>query len=428
MITVFTYRHPRSSTARSMQIACGLVCGTVLFWSMVAPKLLAQEPERKAGGVETPKPKSPISADLLQSLVERLSDREFAVRENATEELLQVLSDSDLPQLEAKLQSLEDLEAKVRLGGIVAKIKQERLHSQVRSFMRSRDPTQTYGFEGWTTFSKYSGTSRNAKLLFLKLLDTYPDLVETKLESKQDSLVKTKAIASAVFEKVFTGKQSSVEDGLALLYCVNASEELFSKELEPICLRIFRTAPFSPFIRETQSRKALEMMLVGWAKRTTDTLPGCLQLLIETEISQSREIAISFLDTKMANVDHLTYVLSMSAMYRFGGRTDLPKIMKWLDDNSVCFPDQPQNVVGGNPPGQNPAFDPYTVERRDIALLVAMRINGDDPLTIFPLLVTHPLRGFRVDSIALPATADSIRSERVQQWKETKKPETDGAR
>jgi hypothetical protein len=367
-----------------------------------------------------------LQRDQIKELVAQFGSDVFQVRESATEKLASELSELDLPILKEILAEQQDLETRVRLSGIISKLKQDRLQTQVRDFLRARDTRQTYGFDGWLSFSKYSGNSRNAKLLFLRLLDRFPELVEKELESKQQAIEMGRVVGTRLNENNLTGRSAEIEDGLALLYCMNASEDLFSKEFEPLCLFTFRTAPFGSFILESQGRKPLELMLLAWGMKTVDSRRGCLQLFIEKELPQVRELAVDFLQTKSAKVDDDAYLMSLQALYRFGTRDDLKHVIPWLDDDSVCFetqrivyPDKPVLGPDGSLQPPNPTIEPYTVQRRDAALLTAIRLAGDDQLAFFPMLVPHFLRGYQTQSIALPVNANDERRKRIESWRQS---------
>jgi hypothetical protein len=356
-----------------------------------------------------------FNRQILGKLVEKLSSSQFSVREEATEELIQIADDSMLPELQLTAQSLEDLEAKLRLRAIIAKIKSERQQTQIRSFLRSGNPSDTFGFDGWKSFSQHAGTSRSAKQLFLKLLDRYPELVEHEIESPEEALKKTEFIASVIGEAQAHNLSYQLADGIALLYCVSACRDLFDHRMERICLHTFRISPFGPFLSEVRFRKALEPMLSAWASKVKDYKLECLLFFLEKDIPYIRELAIELLESRIALDDEDTFVIAMQAMYRFGLQSDLPLIEKWLDNSTVCnseevmrLPDSPAGKVG---------FVTQTVERRDAALAVAMRITGDNPTLAFPLFATHPIRGFVHRSIALPKDDVELRTKRIEEWR-----------
>lgn len=367
-----------------------------------------------------------IGTERLKTLVQDLADQTFAVREAATEELATRCDEKSLVALEEMSRESSDFETKLRIRGIIAKIKAERLQTQVASFMRSKDPEKTFGFDGWKTFSRYSGQTRGAKKLFLTLLELHPRLVEQQLESKDEAIAYAKQIAARVGDKKSRLMYAEPGDGLALLYALNASEELQDQALEGISIRTFRLAPFSPLLNEPQYRKSLERMLTVWSSRVKLERITCLLWFIEKELPVCRSLALDLLSSEEIKVDPDGFALSMQALFRFGEKGDLPKVETWLQDKTVCFvserlalpsPDK-LDANGQLPPGL--AVERFTVEYRDIALLVSLRIRGDDPQPYFPYLRLHALRGFFPETIALPEGLDKPREERIQAWQNQK--------
>lgn len=399
-----------------------------IAWALCQSLMMACCLHGAAYGDQGPDDAAPVAigTERLKTLVQDLADQTFAVREAATEELATRCDEKSLVALEEMSRESSDFETKLRIRGIIAKIKAERLQTQVASFMRSKDPEKTFGFDGWKTFSRYSGQTRGAKKLFLTLLELHPRLVEQQLESKDEAIAYAKQIAARVGDKKSRLMYAEPGDGLALLYALNASEELQDEALEGISIRTFRLAPFSPLLNEPQYRKSLERMLTTWSSRVKLERITCLLWFIEKELPVCRSLALDLLSSEEIKVDPDGFALSMQALFRFGEKGDLPKVETWLQDKTVCFvserlalpsPDK-LDANGQLPPGL--AVERFTVEYRDIALLVSLRLRGDDPQPYFPYLRLHALRGFFPETIALPEGLDKPREERIQAWQNQK--------
>jgi len=167
-------------------------------------------------------------------------------------------------------------------------------------------------------------------------------------------------------------------------------------------------------------------MLTVWSSRVKLERITCLLWFIEKELPVCRSLALDLLSSEEIKVDPDGFALSMQALFRFGEKGDLPKVETWLQDKTVCFvserlalpsPDK-LDANGQLPPGL--AVERFTVEYRDIALLVSLRIRGDDPQPYFPYLRLHALRGFFPETIALPEGLDKPREERIQAWQNQK--------
>ena len=386
--------------------------GCFLSLSLFSACLAQEEPKK-------------IQAERIADLVVRLGNSEFAARESAME-LLAQSDEKLLPELEHALDGLtnEDLEARARLSGIIARIKNDRKQKQIRGFLRSIDKTETQGFEGWKSFSQVSGTSRNSKMLFLMLLDTYPELVFAELKSKKEALDKARDISATINQNLMSLIGYEVPDALALLYCLNVAGDLTDRSLEKLSSRTFSTSPFSQFMIDPQSRKSLERLMSGWSSRIEEELPRCLMLFVEKDYPQAKDVALKLLESDEIKTEPIAFIRSMQAIYRYGSQTDFPKIEKWLDNKTVCFrfPDQGfgnQFSPLGQP--QPPSPQGYTVEFRDIAFLVSMHLADEDFTAEFPRFQPTALWGFREDSLLLPQDSDQMRTNRIENWKAKRK-------
>jgi len=241
------------------------------------------------------------------------------------------------------------------------------------------------------------------------LIEAYPELVDTELKSKKESLDKARKITATIAEKrMLQGYE--LADAIALLYCLNFADDLTDRKLEAICVGTFRTAPFSQFMLDPQARKTLEPLMAGWSKRIEDRKLDCLLLLVERDYPQSKDVALRLLESN--EIDSFEFVRSLQCIYRFGAPSDLPRIEKWLDDKTVFLAQPVQSIA--NVQGQ----EIYSAEHRDVALLVSMHLAGADYSADFPRLQSLPLWGFRVESLLMPPNSDDTRDARVKKWRD----------
>lgn len=354
--------------------------------------------------------------DLLEKLVQDLSSSEFLVREKATERLADEFDYKAIPEMERHLAKLKDLESSVRLSAIVTRLKADRQRTLIRNFKRSKNPDETFGFEGWRTFSKYSGKGRSSKDLFLMLMDKYPELVEKEFPTKEAALKEAKRIASIIGESFGMLTPPGQVSALALMYCVAASEDLYDRELDQICRRTFSYFEFKSMLLDPRNRKSLEPMISSWAVQVTERRTELLYFLITSNLAVARDVAINVLNSSEKE-DELAFLFSMQALYKFGRIGDLPLVEKWLDDKTEL--DRDDRFDDRNPNAVQPV--PFTIQRRDAALLVAMRLTGEDPTNVFKNLVVHDVVGFVAQSIFLPQADDEQRTKRVDGWRAAEK-------
>jgi hypothetical protein len=403
--------------------------------------------EQEAGVGKSVSPSPAIPEDLSITIAQ-LSSSSFELREQATERLssrLRTLSASELSRIGS---AALDLEGQIRLTAAVSKIKEERLQANIKSFLRAKNPKDTFGFDGWSSFSRYSGTSRNAKRIFLDLLDNHPDLVEKPLISKEQALEKAKSVLTDIAYKRGQLLSQDKSDGLAALYCINASEELYESRLERVSIMVFQTAPFTTYSLTPEFKRTIDPMLERWGKQVKKEL-------LNRESAVACEIGQRVLASNAVQDDPDAFVIAMQAIFRHGKKEDLVHVLKWFDDETVCT-EYPMNMArfGQNPRGQrfgggfgpggseqepgipnglNPipmqrmqpiqpgmereqTTEVWTVEYRDVALLVAIQLSGGDVLEEFPLMRSHPLRGFYDQTIGLPKDQKELRKARIIKW------------
>jgi hypothetical protein len=352
--------------------------------------------------------------ELLQRLVTDLSSSQFLVREHATERIATEFDEKLLPSLQKAADETTDPEATVRLNSIISRLKAERLQNQIRGFRRARDPKETFGFEGWLSFSRYAGTGRNAKELFLKLLDQFPELVRDEIKSKEEALAKAKRAASIIGESFGALQPPGPEASIGLIYCIAACEDKYDKDLERICLRTFKYFEFRQMLVDAKFKKCLEPMLSSWALKVQEDRAGLLFFLLETDLPVSHDVALGLLDSPEAVNEEMAFLLAMQTLFRFGVPGDLPKVEQWLKDKTECASYERLD-------GQQAQIATWTIERRDAALVTAMRIAGDDVQIAFPKLVPHRITGFAGQSIFLPKDNDDERTKRIEDWMKGRK-------
>ncbi|MEQ1824907.1 MAG: hypothetical protein ABL921_03145 [Pirellula sp.] len=348
--------------------------------------------------------------ERLKHLVADLASPQFLVREAATEKLTFEFDEKQLPLLQLEAERSTDAEARVRLGSIIARFKAERLQNQIRNFKRSRDPKQTFGFEGWRSFSRYAGESRGAKEIFLFLLEQFPELVEFEMESKESAYDHAKRISSIIGESFGLLKPPGANAAVALMYCVAASEDAYDTDLDRICLRSFKYFEFSTLLIDARFRKCLEPMFNSWALKIKDEILGCLLFAMERDMPVAHDLAIRLLGSDLELEQEFAFLIAMQALYKLGNQSDLAVIEKWLDDKTECAVDDRVDFV-------------RTIQRRDAALLAAMRISGDDPKIAFPTLVPHALTGYMSGSVFRPRDDEESRTKRIEEWRKTRKQE-----
>ena len=373
--------------------------------------------------------------DEIAGWIQELGSSEFEVRDGATRRL-SGLTTEHLGILEDALAKATDLEVRVRLSSVIAKLKYERQQRTIKAFLRDPNMSNHHELEGWASFSRVAGSNRSAKRLFLQLYDRYPDLVEKPLASSNEASVFAKRVARGIQDDELKRGEGSGADGLALLYCLCATDPSEEATLSTLSLRVFLRAPYNQYFRDPQAKKPMEVMMERWA----NTLEGgadqtsAILIMLEAELNTVRTVARRMLQQvdgpNKAEADEL--LIALQVMFRFGKKEDLPLLERWLactdvSEESVSFSFPGGGVPGALPrglpgermplPGQDQGRTVYTVEVRDAAVLACMQISGMAYREHFPNIVLQERRGYLGRSIASPKGANEQREARIEAWK-----------
>lgn len=375
------------------------------------------------------------SNEDIAGWIQQLGSSEFEVRDGATRRLSGLTTDR-LGVLEDALARATDLEVRVRLSSVIAKLKYERQQRTVKAFLRDPNMSNNHELEGWASFSRVAGSNRSAKRLFLQLYDRYPELVEQPLATSKEAAQLAKRVARGIQEDELKRGEGSGADGLALLYCLCAMDPSEEATLSTLSLRVFLRAPYNQFFRDPQAKKPMEVMMERWAS----TLEGgsdqtsAILIMLEAELNSVLSVARRMLQQldgpNRAEADEL--LIALQVMFRFGKKEDLPLLERWLactdvSEESVSFSFPGGGVPGALPRGlpgermpnseQEPGRTVNTVEVRDAAVLACMQISGMAYREYFPNIVLQERRGYLGRSIASPKGADDVRLARIDAWK-----------
>ncbi|MCU0707181.1 MAG: hypothetical protein MUF23_02710 [Pirellula sp.] len=381
-------------------------------------------------------PPNEPSREAILEWIQDLGSSEFAVRDRATRQL-NALSTDHLPLLVERLEPVTDPEVRVRLSGVVAKLKFERQQNIVRAFLRDPDMNQTHELDGWATFAAVAGPIRSSKRLFLELLDRHPQLVEKPLETAQQAYEAAVAVSRQIQESEIQLGEGEPSDGLALLYCLCTMNAHGDSKLAASGLRVFGRFPYNQLIRDPQSKRPMETLVERWAVslQAPSDLTSAMLIMIESDLSTVRSVAQKMLRNRQGpeRADPEDLLIGLQVMFRSGTVEDLPLLESWLDCTDVCYelealsmPARPLGIPSGSPPGGIPPLEATsgrrTVEVRDAAILACMRITGMEYRNYFPGIRTQEPRGYMPNSILLLPTDQEVRQARIDAWRASRQP------
>lgn len=305
----------------------------------------------------------------LKTLVEKLGDNSFEIRERAAAELIR----HGLEARDALMSGLDhaDLEIRLRADQLLVAIAQTDLNRRLSAFLDDVDGKQDHNLPGWKKFENLIGNDRDSRTYFAQmirsetpLLQAYeagashasPALVE-RIQSLQSNAIPGVAQeikAQSLATVLLVGADSDVKLDTSVGY------QFYNLLNQTHAQKAFTTDAGSPI-----ARKLLTEFLHGQQGNSLMARNGLLLTLRFKMNDVGLELARKIVSGKSVSNSTLPYALL--TIGRFGGKDDRATIEPFLDNKTVCHT------------WHNGKFkDVIKIQIRDVALTVMVHISGQD--------------------------------------------------
>lgn len=251
--------------------------------------------------------------------------------------------------------------------------------------------------------------------MFLQLLQPFPALIYTKIETADEAYKQASLVAGNISQRLDIAGEVTSEDGIALAYLVALCEDKLDLGLERTSHRVFSRSPFATYLSlNKQTPNALSSLYSKFAVRATDKRMVFLTCF-NGEIPAARQVAIEYLSQDDAIKDPESFELAMQALTKFGTNQDIPIAERWIENATVI--NQFQRIASPDPNEFRSAN--YIIQARDLALITSILLHRENPYLFFPLFRAHPLRGFTTDTVGFPeGTPEETRQQILKDWRD----------
>ncbi|MCR9292986.1 MAG: hypothetical protein NXI32_09735 [bacterium] len=385
------------------------------------------------------------SAEVAKWL-DALASNSFVSREWATSELLRI-GEPALHQL--KQFSSQQIEVQRRVERIVNQLETDRFERISRQFLldADADSESSCGLPAWRCYCKLVGASRTSKLLYLDMIRQQPDLARSidrvfcQCQDQADGdalpalLADTAELSSRLHnDRLVRMLVPEIGDVLAVLLATSLLEGTAPVEVNEFLATSAHSVPVSTYMHRRGYGKVLRQLYALWIPKTHQSMAGeALLIAMRDGYSTGAEIARKHVDS------HLDVRLRESAIQclaRFGDASDLPLMLRLLDDETVCheFPasqlpgfwvygiqesdESPPNVTENSPGSIEEPILQYRV--CDLALASSMLISNERMHDAFPRFAANEILAFDVKSIAVLKQPEQQqeRAAQIDQWKQ----------
>ncbi len=414
-----------------------------ISWAQVSPAQVSSAQSRQDGAVGAQVRSSTPTAQQLGQWIEQLSSAEFTQRELATQQLLRA---GRLALGQLKQATTRDAETRYRIDQLVSRLETEIFEDLSQSFLLDRDAEKSYGLSGWSHFRALAGSSRTSKLLFLEMIRRQPQLASLMEEVSQaadpsaarERLMRTAAAqARRLSEDRLRFQRTEIGDVVAILTSAALADQRAPIEINELLETSARIVPVTTFMNRRGYGNVLRRMYDAWLPKTHDSIAfSVLELSLQYRLASGADIARRHLSN---NFDVSTREYAIHCLTCFGDRSDVPRLVELLDDETVCdeflhgeLPRflRPHSIEESDesPPGvtekepqQASEVDLedaiWQVRISDLALASILMLEDVDPGEVFPAFRKIEQFGFDSRSVAVRRSELSARRDVMRQWK-----------
>ena len=332
---------------------------------------------------------TPAQQQKIESLIEQLSARKFAQRENAATELLKIGVPA-LASLRKELEFANDEESRIRITELIEKLIDGQTEVQIQDFMAMKDVK----FKGWPEIRNILGEDTIAtRGLFVEILRKYPKLPAAmqRTQTTRDRNIALESVVAAVEETQST-QTPTTADAFALLIPLLDSDVAMPAACENIVISILQLNTGTKIRKDNRLSPIFKYLLGEWMAQTSlanreDVLFYGMDwdLNMACRLLSERTIATE----KNASVEVIA--ICLQALARFGNRNDVATISTLLDDQRPVS--KPSVTTQGT----------ITHQVSDLAIAATACIHGVDLEDVgFTGVERHPKFGFLAEEIGFP--------------------------
>lgn len=379
------------TTLRQFALAAGLI---VLLspGKFASAQELQQNGKRVVAGRQqdaTPKdefaPQDPEISARVVRLIEQLGTGSFSERQSATRELLGIgmAASAELQ----KATSTGSKEVRERAGQVIVAIRDAEFRRRIDRLADSVTPAAAESLPEWDRFQELAAARSadsstelaDADLIrvFLRIQQAEQALFALRLFNPQglpDALEQRSSELVRLFDDR-SDKPFPAESYAAILLLASNPATRLPRATSTNISSALADERLEKLIRDGQHKDLFRSLISRWIERPGIATERPLLFAVRHELAAGRVVARRVIQSRSNRPD---MIMAMLALGRLGDKTDIELLESQMTVETVLWPLRNQPVVRNLPDG--PIRDTnYSVQTRDIALVVATHLRGRPP-------------------------------------------------
>ncbi len=267
-----------------------------------------------------------------QELIERLGHEEFAEREQAGEELLEIGFPA-YKELEAATSHV-DREIRYRAERLLVRIREADLARRLELFLEGKDETTEYPIPGWSAFEKSFGDTRDTREFYVAMQKADGEILE-RIENDSKGLPDFLAQRATQIQQNMQFQKTQLTDGQVNALIFAGTQCKLPQQPMAIIQSFCYQQGFRDAITSSGAKKELTRKLLGsWIERTEDAAAyQAMMLAMQYDLTEGLTPARKILDA--GNQQPYIQQFAILSIAKFGKPEDVPLIEKSLENVTV---------------------------------------------------------------------------------------------
>ncbi|QEF96152.1 hypothetical protein Mal15_01790 [Stieleria maiorica] len=324
----------------------------------------------------------------VTKLVNDLRSDQFAVREQASEQLFRI-GPATLPTLRSIRRQSNDTEQSDRLDRIIESLAKQNLESRIRSFLQG-GPSE---LENWPEFEKWFGDSPPIRELFVDLYREHPDLVDSLGGTPQQLSMGLSRVHRRLIERGVGPREVPQRiDLLALLLPMTDPNFQAGPQYDLIVASLLQLYPANDFRKDAVFGKPFMRIVATWMARSDLSIrEQVLRLALQWKMDIGLTLA---LETLQQNPDPILLCRCMQTIARQGTPKHASLLAVHIHDSTVVFQKRYVGVHGSE------------VQVGDVAAATIAFLHSVPVTEIgFAEPAEHPIFGIIYEELVVPMKA-----------------------
>ncbi len=229
------------------------------------PQPAPVETDAPAEADEQPEKISPETVLKITTSIEGLGSKEFAVRERAATQLMEIGAPT-LPELRRIAKESADPEVRLRADQIIKQLTQGDMQAKIKDFLAGEE----VDFDGWRVAQAILGDSDGVRELFVELMTAYPEVTSSLEGTPRDRAMAMDAVVTRVQNAMFVERRFPTrDDAFALLLPAVDPNVPLNAAFENVLLSVLQKDAASRLRRDSQLSGPFIALLSRWITRST---------------------------------------------------------------------------------------------------------------------------------------------------------------